>query len=131
MLTDPIADMLTCLRNANTAMHEKVDIPSSRLKVEIARILKIEGFVKGYKVIDQDIQDVLRVYLKYGSGNERVLRGITRTSKPGLRVYARSRKIPRVLSGMGIAIISTSKGIMTDREARNQGVGGEVLCHVW
>ncbi|MEE8325807.1 MAG: 30S ribosomal protein S8 [candidate division NC10 bacterium] len=131
MLTDPIADMLTRLRNANTAGHEKVDIPSSRLKVEIARILKKEGFVTGYKVIDQDIQDILRVYLKYGSGNERVLRGITRTSKPGLRIYARSRKIPRVLSGMGIAIISTSKGIMTDREARNQGVGGEVLCHVW
>jgi small subunit ribosomal protein S8 len=123
--------MLTRLRNANAAGHEKVDIPLSRLKVEIARILKKEGFVKGYKVIDQDIQDILRVYLKYGSGNERVLRGITRTSKPGLRVYARSRKIPRVLSGMGIAIISTSKGIMTDREARNQGVGGEVLCHVW
>ena len=131
MLTDPIADMLTRLRNANAAGHEKVDIPLSRLKVEIARILKKEGFVKGYKVIDQDIQDILRVYLKYGSGNERVLRGITRTSKPGLRIYARSRKIPRVLSGMGIAIISTSKGIMTDREARNQGVGGEVLCHVW
>jgi small subunit ribosomal protein S8 len=131
MLTDPIADMLTRLRNANAAGHEKVDIPLSRLKVEIARILKKEGFVIGYKVIDQDIQDILRVYLKYGSGNERVLRGITRTSKPGLRVYARSRKIPRVLSGMGIAIISTSKGIMTDREARNQGVGGEVLCHVW
>ncbi|MEA3509050.1 MAG: 30S ribosomal protein S8 [candidate division NC10 bacterium] len=131
MLTDPIADMLTRLRNANAAGHEKVDIPSSRLKVEIARILKKEGFVTGYKVIDQDIQDILRVYLKYGSGNERVLRGITRTSKPGLRIYARSRKIPRVLSGMGIAIISTSKGIMTDREARNQGVGGEVLCHVW
>ncbi len=131
MLTDPIADMLTRLRNANTAGHEKVDIPSSRLNVEIARILKKEGFVTGYKVIDQDIQDILRVYLKYGSGNERVLRGITRTSKPGLRIYARSRKIPRVLSGMGIAIISTSKGIMTDREARNQGVGGEVLCHVW
>jgi len=131
MLTDPIADMLTRLRNANTAGHEKVDIPSSRLKVEIARILKKEGFVTGYKVIDQDIQDILRVYLKYGSGNERVIRGITRTSKPGLRIYARSRKIPRVLSGMGIAIISTSKGIMTDREARNQGVGGEVLCHVW
>lgn len=131
MLTDPIADMLTRLRNANGAGHEKVDIPSSRLKVEIARILKKEGFVRGYKVIDQDIQDILRVYLKYGSGNERVLRGITRTSKPGLRVYARSRKIPRVLSGMGIAIISTSKGVMTDREARNQGIGGEVLCHVW
>ena len=131
MLTDPIADMLTRLRNANTAGHEKVDIPSSRLKVEIAQILKKEGFVTGYKVIDQDVQDILQVYLKYGSGNERVLRGITRTSKPGLRIYARSRKIPRVLSGMGIAIISTSKGIMTDREARNQGVGGEVLCHVW
>ncbi|MFQ5801686.1 MAG: 30S ribosomal protein S8 [Candidatus Methylomirabilales bacterium] len=131
MLTDPIADMLTRLRNANAAGHEKVDIPLSRPKVEIARILKEEGFVKGYKVIDQGKQGILRVYLKYGFGNEQVLRGITRTSKPGLRVYARARKIPRVLSGMGIAIISTSKGIMTDREARNQGVGGEVLCHVW
>ena len=131
MLTDPIADMLTRVRNANAAGHEKVDIPSSWLKVEIARILKEEGFIKGYKAIDQDKQGILRIYLKYGSDNERVLRGITRTSKPGLRVYARSSKIPRVLSGMGVAIISTSKGVMTDREARNQGVGGEVLCHVW
>jgi small subunit ribosomal protein S8 len=131
MLTDPIADMLTRVRNANAAGHEKVDIPSSRLKIEIARVLKDEGFVKDYKVTDQGKQGTLRVYLKYGSGNERVLRGITRASKPGLRVYARNRKIPRVLSGMGIAIISTSKGIMTDREARNQGVGGEVLCRVW
>jgi small subunit ribosomal protein S8 len=131
MLTDPIADMLTRVRNANAAGHEKVDIPSSRLKVEIARILKQEGFVKGYKVIDQGKQGILRISLKYGSGNERVLRGITRASKPGLRVYSRASKVPRVLSGMGIAIISTSRGVMTDREARNQGVGGEVLCRVW
>lgn len=131
MLTDPIADTLTRIRNANTAGHEKVDIPSSRLKVEIARILKEEGFVKGYKVIDGSKQGILRVYLKYGAGNERVLRGIVRASKPGLRVYARARKVPRVLSGMGIAIVSTSKGVMTDREARSQAVGGEVLCYVW
>ena len=131
MLIDPIADMLTRLRNANAAGHEKVDIPLSRLKVEIARILTEEGFVKGYKVIDQGKQGILRISLKYASGNERVLRGIARASKPGLRVYARATKIPRILSGMGVAIISTSKGVMTDREARNQGVGGEVLCHVW
>lgn len=131
MLTDPIADTLTRIRNANTAGHEKVDIPSSRLKVEIARILKEEGFVKGYKVIDDPKQGILRVYLKYGPSNERVLRGIVRASKPGLRVYAGARKVPRVLSGMGIAIVSTSKGIMTDREARSQAVGGEVLCYVW
>lgn len=131
MLTDPIADTLTRIRNANTAGHEKVDIPSSRLKVEIARILKEEGFVKGYKVIEDSKQGILRVYLKYGPGNERVLRGIVRASKPGLRVYARARKVPRVLSGMGIAIVSTSKGVMTDREARSQAVGGEVLCYIW
>ncbi|MFQ5882617.1 MAG: 30S ribosomal protein S8 [Candidatus Methylomirabilales bacterium] len=131
MLTDPIADMLTRLRNANAAGHEKADIPSSRLKVEIARVLKEEGFVKGYKVIDDDKQGILRVYLKYGPGNERVLQGIARASKPGLRVYARRYKMPRILSGMGIAILSTSKGIMTDRAARSQSVGGEVLCYVW
>jgi small subunit ribosomal protein S8 len=131
MWSDPIADALTRLRNANAAGHEKVDIPVSQLKVEIARILKEEGFVKGYKVIDDQKQGVLRVYLKYGPGNERVLRGITRKSRPGLRVYARARKIPRVLSGMGIAIVSTSKGVMTDQEARRQAVGGEVLCYVW
>lgn len=131
MLTDPIADTLTRIRNANTAGHEKVDIPSSRLKVEIARILKEEGFVKGYKVIEDSKQGILRVYLKYGPDNERVLRGIVRASKPGLRVYARARKVPRVLSGMGIAIVSTSKGVMTDREARSQAVGGEVLCYIW
>lgn len=131
MLTDPIADALTRLRNANAAGHEKVDVPSSGLKVEIMRVLKDEGFVSDYKVIDDQRQGILRVYLRYGPGNERVLRGIVRTSKPGLRVYAGARKLPRVLSGMGIAILSTSHGVMTDREARRQGVGGEVLCHVW
>ncbi|KRT71020.1 MAG: 30S ribosomal protein S8, small subunit ribosomal protein S8 [candidate division NC10 bacterium CSP1-5] len=131
MLTDPIADALTRLRNANAAGHEKVDVPSSGLKVEIMRVLKDEGFVSDYKVIDDQRQGILRVYLRYGPGNERVLRGIVRTSKPGLRVYAGARKLPRVLSGMGIAILSTSQGVMTDREARRQGVGGEVLCHVW
>ncbi|MGH7370742.1 MAG: 30S ribosomal protein S8 [Candidatus Methylomirabilales bacterium] len=131
MLTDPIADALTRLRNANAAGHEKVDVPSSGLKVEIMRVLKDEGFVSDYKVIDDQKQGILRVYLRYGPGNERVLRKIVRTSKPGLRVYAGARKLPRVLSGMGIAILSTSKGVMTDREARRQGVGGEVLCHVW
>ncbi len=131
MWSDPIADALTRLRNANAAGHERVDMPSSRLKVEIARILKEEGFVKGYKVVDDQNQGTLRVYLKYGPGNERVLRGITRTSRPGLRVYTRARKVPRVLSGMGIAIVSTSKGVMTDQEARRQAVGGEVLCYVW
>jgi len=131
MWSDPVADALTRLRNANAAGHEKVDIPSSRMKVEIARILKEEGFVTNYKVIDDPKQAILRVYLKYGPGNERVIRGITRTSRPGLRVYTRTRKIPRVLSGMGIAILSTSKGVMTDQEARRQAVGGEVLCYVW
>ncbi len=131
MWSDPVADALTRLRNANAAGHEKVDIPSSRMKVEIARILKEEGFVTNYKVIDDPKQAILRVYLKYGPGNERVIRGITRTSRPGLRIYTRTRKIPRVLSGMGIAILSTSKGVMTDQEARRQAVGGEVLCYVW
>jgi small subunit ribosomal protein S8 len=131
MLTDPIADALTRLRNANAAGHEKVDIPSSGLKVEIMRILKDEGFVSDYKVIDDQRQGILRVTLRYGPGNERVLRGIVRTSKPGLRVYTGASKLPRVLSGMGIAILSTSRGVMTDRDARTQGVGGEVLCYVW
>ncbi len=131
MWSDPIADTLTRIRNANAAGHEKVDMPSSRLKVEIARILKEEGFIKGYRVLEDRKQGILRVYLKYGPGQERILRGITRVSKPGLRVYTRSRKVPRVMSGMGIAIVSTSKGIMTDREARRQAVGGEVLCYVW
>ncbi|HEY4720142.1 MAG: 30S ribosomal protein S8 [candidate division NC10 bacterium] len=131
MLTDPIADALTRLRNANTAGHEKVDIPSSRLKVEIMRVLRDEGFIKGYKVVEDGRQGILRVHLKYGPGNERVLRGIVRASKPGLRVYAGIRRMPRVLTGLGMAVLSTSKGVMTDRKARKQAVGGEVLFFVW
>ncbi len=130
-MTDPVADMLTCIRNANRAGHEKVDIPSSRLKVEIARILKDEGFIQSYKVIEDKRQGMLRVTLKYGPGNEPALRGISRVSKPGLRVYARTAKIPRVMSGLGVAILTTSRGVMTDREARSQSVGGEILCYVW
>lgn len=131
MLTDPIADMLTRIRNANSARHEMVDIPSSRLKVEVARILKVEGFIRNYKVIEEKRPGVLRVYLKYGPGNEPALRGISRVSRPGLRVYTRAAKTPRVMSGLGVAILTTSKGIMTDRQARSQSVGGEVLCYVW
>jgi small subunit ribosomal protein S8 len=131
MMTDPIADMLTRIRNANRAGHEKVDIVSSRLKVEIARILKEEGFIKDYKGLEDKRQGILRVTLKYGPGNEPALRGIRRTSRPGLRVYARAAKIPRVMSGLGVAILTTSKGVMTDRKARNQLVGGEILCYVW
>ena len=131
MMTDPIADMLTRIRNANSAGHEKVDIPSSRLKMEIARILKGEGFIKNYKVIEDKWQGILRVYLKYGPGNEPALRGISRVSRPGLRVYARTAKIPRVMSGIGVVILTTSRGVMTDREAQSQSVGGEILCYVW
>jgi len=130
-MTDPIADMLTRIRNANSAGHEKVDIPSSRLKMEIARILKGEGFIKNYKVIEDKWQGILRVTLKYGPGNEPALRGISRTSKPGLRVYAKGAKIPRVMSGLGVVILTTSRGVMTEQEAYRQRVGGEVLCYVW
>lgn len=130
-LTDPIADMLTRIRNANMALHEKVDVPSSRLKVEIARVLKEEGFIKAYKVIDDKKQGVLRVYLKYGSGNERAIAGLRRASRPGLRVYTKGRNAPQVRSGAGVAILSTPKGVLTDRAAREEGVGGEILCYVW
>lgn len=130
-MTDPIADMLTRIRNANQALHEEVDIPSSKLKVEIARILKREGFIKGYKVIEEGPQGTLRIFLKYGPGNERVINKLARASKPGRRLYTRSKRIPRVKSGLGMAILSTSKGIMTDAEAKAAGVGGEILCYVW
>jgi len=129
--TDPIADMLTRIRNANIALHDKVDIPSSRLKVEIARILKEEGFIKAYKVIDDRKQGILRIYLKYGPGNERVIAGLERVSKPGLRVYTKMVKVPRVRGGVGVAILSTPKGVLTDKAAREAAVGGEVLCYVW
>ncbi len=128
---DPIADMLTCIRNGNVAFHESIEVPSSNLKKEVAQILKNEGFVRDYRYIDDGKQGKLKVYLKYGPEKSRVITGIKRISKPGLRVYAKKDDIPKVLSGLGIAIISTSKGVVADKEARKLGVGGEVLCYVW
>ncbi|MBO5059384.1 MAG: 30S ribosomal protein S8 [Clostridia bacterium] len=130
-ITDPIADMLTRIRNANTAKHETVDIPASNMKKAIAEILNNEGYIKGYQIIEDGKQGVIRVTLKYGAGKEKVISGIKRVSKPGLRMYAPADELPRVLKGLGIAIISTSKGIMTDKEARKQHIGGEVLAFVW
>ncbi|MCT4508671.1 MAG: 30S ribosomal protein S8 [Tepidibacter sp.] len=130
-MTDPIADMLTRVRNANTVKHETVDIPASNIKKEIARILLEEGFIKGYDVIEDGKQGIIRAQLKYGKNNERVITGIKRISKPGMRVYAAKDEIPKVLNGLGISIISTSKGIITDKQSRKEGVGGEVICYVW
>ena len=130
-ITDPIADMLTRIRNANTAKHEKVDIPASNMKKAIAEILNNEGYIKGYQIIEDGKQGVIRVTLKYTSNKEKVISGIKRISKPGLRMYAPADELPRVLKGLGIAIISTSKGIMTDKEARKLHIGGEVLAFVW
>ncbi len=131
MMTDPIADMLTRIRNGNSAKHESVDVPASKMKKEIAEILLKEGFIKSYDVIDDGVQGTIKVDLKYGRNDERIISGIKRISKPGLRVYAKGTEIPRVLGGLGIAIISTSNGVLTDKEARNQGIGGEVICYVW
>lgn len=130
-MTDPIADMLTRIRNGLKAEFEKVDVPSSRLKVEIARILKEEGYISNYKVIEDNKQGILRIYLKYDDKKRSVISGLKRVSKPGLRIYSKKDSIPKVMSGLGIAILSTSKGILTDRTARTKGVGGEVLCFVW
>ena len=132
MLTDPVADMLTRIRNANKALHETVEMPNSRLKEEIARILKEEGYVRNYRV-EQDARPykVLVIELKYGRGRERVLTGLKRISKPGRRIYAGKDALPRVLGGMGVAIMSTSSGVMTGRSAEEKGVGGEVICFVW
>lgn len=131
VMTDPIADMLTRIRNANVVRHEKLDIPASKLKTEIADILKREGYVRDYEVIEDNKQGVLRIFLKYGEDNERVITGLKRISKPGLRVYAKADEVPRVLNGLGIAIVSTSKGVLSDKEARAQSVGGEVLAYIW
>ncbi|MCR2043517.1 30S ribosomal protein S8 [Anaerosalibacter massiliensis] len=131
MMTDPIADMLTRIRNGNNARHETVDIPASNIKKDIAQILLNEGFIKNFDVIDDEKQGLIRVQLKYGNNSEKVISGIKRISKPGLRVYVKNNEIPRVLGGLGIAILSTSKGIMADKEARKEKVGGEVLCYVW
>ena len=130
-ITDPIADMLTRIRNANTAKHETVDIPASNMKKAIAEILNNEGYIKGYQIIEDGKQGVIRVTLKYTSNKEKVISGRKRISKPGLRMYAPADELPRVLKGLGIAIISTSKGIMTDKEARKLHIGGEVLAFVW
>ena len=130
MVTDPIADMLTRIRNANSMRYKEVEVPASKIKIEIARILKEEGFILDYKIKKNNIQDILVLYLKY-SGRERVITGLKRISKPGLRVYAKADEIPTVLSGLGIAIISTSKGMMTDRDARKASLGGEVLAYIW
>ncbi|HNZ83323.1 MAG TPA: 30S ribosomal protein S8 [Sedimentibacter sp.] len=131
VMTDPIADMLTRIRNANHAKHEFVDIPASKIKKEIANILLEEGYIKGFDVIDDGKQGIIRVELRYQQNKERVITGIKRISKPGLRVYVGKEDTPRVLGGLGIAILSTSKGIVTDKNARTQGVGGEVICYVW
>ena len=130
MVTDPIADMLTRIRNANQMRYKEVEVPASKIKIEIARILKEEGFISDYKIKKNNIQDNIVLYLKY-SGKERVITGLKRISKPGLRVYAKAEEIPTVLSGLGIAIISTSKGLMTDKNARKASLGGEVLAYVW
>ncbi len=131
MYSDPVADMLTRIRNASRAEHEKVDIPSSKLKVRIAEILKDEGFIKNFRILEDSKQGVLRVYMKYGQGNEKVISGLVRVSTPGRRVYVTHDHIPSVLGGMGVALVSTSRGVVTDHEARRQRVGGEVLAYVW
>ncbi|QSQ08981.1 30S ribosomal protein S8 [Koleobacter methoxysyntrophicus] len=131
VMTDPIADMLTRIRNANIVRHEAVEIPASNIKKAIAQTLKDEGFIKDFEVLEDNKQGIIKIYLKYGPNKERVITGLKRISKPGLRVYAKKDEIPRVLGGLGIAILSTSKGIMTDKNARKEGIGGEVLCYIW
>lgn len=131
VMTDPIADMLTRIRNANSAYHDKVEMPASKIKQAIAKVLKEEGFIKDFEYVADDKQGVIRVNLKYGPNREKVITGVKRISKPGLRVYAKNEEIPRVLRGLGIAILSTPKGVMADKQARKEGVGGEVICYVW
>lgn len=131
VMTDPIADLLTRIRNANSVYHEKVDIPASNIKRSVAQILKSEGFIREFEVVTDGKQGILRVSLKYGPNREKVINGIKRISKPGMRVYAKNDHLPRVLGGLGIAVISTSKGIMTDKQARKEKLGGEIIAYVW
>lgn len=131
VMTDPIADFLTRIRNANMVYMDKVEIPASKTKKGLAEILKAEGFIKDVEYIEDGKQGVIRVYLKYGANREKVINGLKRISKPGLRVYAGKDELPKVLGGLGVAIISTSKGLMADRNARKEGLGGEVICYVW
>jgi small subunit ribosomal protein S8 len=130
-LTDPVADFLTRLRNAHKARHQKLDVPASRLKAEIARILKEEGYIANAKPVEEEGRQLLRVYLKYGANNEAAIRDLKRVSKPGCRVYVGKDEIRRVQGGLGISIITTPRGVMTGRQARREGVGGEILCEVW
>jgi len=130
-MSDPIADMLTRIRNANMVRHEKLEVPASNLKKEIAEILKREGFVRDVEYVEDSKQGIIRIFLKYGQNNERVITGLKRISKPGLRVYAKTNDVPKVLNGLGIALISTSQGLVTDKEARAKQVGGEVVAYVW
>ena len=131
VMTDPVADFLTRIRKANMVMHETVEVPASKTKLAIAEILKNEGYIKEYEQVEDGKQGVIRVYLKYGANKTKVITGLRRISKPGLKVYCKKDEVPKVLGGLGIAIISTSKGIVTDKEARKLGLGGEVICYVW
>lgn len=131
VVTDPIADMLTRIRNALVSKHEKVEVPASNMKKAIAQILLDEGFIKNYEIIEDGLQGVIKITLKYGGAKQSVISGLKRISKPGLRVYAKKEAVPKVLGGLGIAIISTSKGVMTDKQARKDNVGGEVLAYIW
>lgn len=131
MTTDPIADMLTRIRNASAVYHPSVDVPASKMKMELARILKEEGFIRDWEIVQDGTKKTLRIHLKYGPQKERVITGIRRISKPGLRIYAQKDEIPRVLGGLGVAVLSTSQGIMTDKQARKKGIGGEVICYIW
>ena len=130
-MTDPIADMLTRIRNANTVGHSTVDIPASKMKKSIAGILTNEGYIKGFDIIEDNKQGIIRIQMKYGTDKEKVISGIKKISKPGLKVYAKSDGVPKVLGGLGVAIISTSNGVISDKQARNLGVGGEVICYIW
>jgi len=130
-MTDPVADMLTRIRNANIVRHERVEVPASKFKEQVARILHEEGFIRNYRFIDDNKQGILRIYLKYGEDKERVITTLSRISKPGRRQYVSKKELPKVKSGLGIAIVSTSKGVMTAAQARKLAVGGEVICHVW
>jgi len=131
VISDPIADMLTRIRNAANARHERVDIPGSKLKRSVAQILKDEGFVRDFEWVSETPQGIVRIYLRYGPNKTKVITGLRRISKPGLRVYVNKDEIPKVLGGLGVAVLSTSKGLMTDKRARAEGVGGEVLCYIW
>ena len=130
-LSDPIADMLTRIRNANTALLEKTDVPASKMNEDIAKILKGEGYIVDYKIIENNKQGILRVFLKYGPDHSRTILGLRRRSKPGRRVYRKAKELPRVVDGLGVAVISTPKGVLTDRQAREANVGGEVVCEIW